>query len=116
MQASTINQTQIPRTLILRKSHGPFSAGTVVKIVEQPGKTRDEYTVEAEYTKVSYFTDLDGRRKANHTKVTEEFTVSADDIVELRSRSDIVPAVPRIDRPARKAKRILYEMRHKQGV
>lgn len=97
------------RTLVLRKSVGQFSAGTRVTPILS-SQTRDGVTVEATYTHVDYFKDFNGNMQEKCSQRTTTIEISPDLLTELRERTAIVPAIARINRPERKARRILWEM------
>lgn len=86
------------RQYVLRKSIGGHSAGTRVRMIEaaedlqlQPGTVNPGYS----------------RIELPNSKVID---IEFDYVVKLRNRSDVVPAVPRINRPDRLAKRQLWLM------
>jgi hypothetical protein len=94
-------------TLVLRKSFGQFSAGTVVtQIVKNDGVA----VYEATYTEVEYFTDYNAKRQHRTKTKTVEIAVPPHYITELRNRTDFVPAIPREKREDRVARRHLYKM------
>lgn len=66
------------RTLVLRKSHGPFSSGTAVTVIDKISKHL--YTVEPNCVEP----DSD-----NYLEVYDY------ELVELRNRTDLVPIAPR---------------------
>lgn len=103
-------------TLVLRKSFDRFSAGTVVTLVTQPGKTRDPLIVSARYTHVESHVDWSGKRHFNYEPRTVEFEVPVSYLTELRNRTDVVPTKNKAARRAekRKAQTILAQLTDRQ--
>lgn len=113
--------------LVLRKSYGPWSAGTPVEMVTQPGKTRPEVTVRTirrvpvAFEHVDTYSDPTATKSIIKKKDHAEFDVPIDDLVERREAPVTVsfaanPLVAaknrkqrRLENPLVIAKRLVYE-------
>lgn len=106
--------------LVLRKTVRQFSAGTRVRPirlvikgdVKQSNPLSESMTVEGTYTHVDWYKDFNGNLQQKRETRTVQFEVESNMLVELRNHVDEVPAVPRINRPDRVARRKVYEMVH----
>lgn len=100
-------------TLVLNKTVGKFSAGTVVRLSGDVPITPDCEVVEADYTHVEFYTDWQFKRQQKRTPRTEVFECPVALLTERRNREKndgLVPAIPREKTPNRIARRQLYKM------
>lgn len=99
--------TTIDERLVLAKSFGPFSAGTRLN----PTEITNVYAIQ--FTDVTKSNDPYAPRSYSKEIAYVELEIPKDCVEVLRSRTDVVPAIPRSQRPDRLAKRTLYNMMHK---
>ena|SRR5687768_11225918 len=108
-------------TLVLRKSHGPWSAGTVIELLTQPDKTREVVTVRTyrrmpvEFEHIQGYSEFSKPKSIIKKKDHHTFDVPPEDIVELRQPKEVVKVKNRKQRrlqdPMVIAKRMAYEGR-----